>query len=324
MFVLEESYRDILNNLKNAKQNDKIAHAYLFSSNKDKNLKNIVKYFMMLFYCKHINENGDPCYECEDCQKIIKNSHINFYEVDSNGSSIKKEQIENLQAEFAKTSLEEGIRVYLINNCEKMTNSSANSLLKFLEEPQSNTTYAFLITENINECLPTIISRCQIIKFKNKTKNEIYEKLINETNVTMASLLSNYCNTEVEALELLHDDTFVSTVEFIKTLMRLINTNSKDLYTYYRDNVSIVFINKENVRHFFQLLLFYFLDLYKLTRGFTDLVYKEEIEILNGLIKSYGNKKISNMIDYLQNIIKKIYFNVNETIILDELILKLK
>ena len=264
MFVLEDSYRDILNNLKNAKQNDKIAHAYLFSSNKDKNLKNIVKYFMMLFYCKHINENGDPCYECEDCQKIIKNSHINFYEVDSNGSSIKKEQIENLQAEFAKTSLEEGIRVYLINNCEKMTNSSANSLLKFLEEPQSNTTYAFLITENINECLPTIISRCQIIKFKNKTKHEIYEKLINETNVTMASLLSNYCNTEVEAFELLHDDTFVSTVEFIKTLMRLINTNSKDLYTYYRDNVSIVFINKENVRHFFQLLLFYLLDLYNL------------------------------------------------------------
>ena len=44
MFILEESYRDILNSFKNAKEKDKLAHAYLFVSNGDKNIKNIVKY----------------------------------------------------------------------------------------------------------------------------------------------------------------------------------------------------------------------------------------------------------------------------------------
>lgn len=77
----------------------------------------------------------------------------------------KKEQFISLQEEFMTKGIENQKRIYIIKQAIRMNSAAANSILKFLEEPQNNI-MAILITDNIHQLLPTIISRCKNIKFE--------------------------------------------------------------------------------------------------------------------------------------------------------------
>ena len=79
----------------------------------------------------------------------------------------QKEQILGLQNEFSTKAIESKYKVCIILNCEQLNKYAANSLLKFLEEPEENI-ITILLTNNIGQVLKTIVSRCQVITFQKK------------------------------------------------------------------------------------------------------------------------------------------------------------
>ena len=87
---------------------------------------------------------------------------------------IKKEQITDVIKEFSMSGLENGARIYIISEADKMNVASSNALLKFLEEPVPNR-YAILLTKNHKKLLDTIISRCQLLHFKPLSKEKMIE-----------------------------------------------------------------------------------------------------------------------------------------------------
>ena len=103
---------------------------------------------------------------------------------------IKKEQLEELQQNFSETSVESNKRIYVIHNADRLNTASANSILKFLEEPEDNI-IAILMTDNIHQLLDTIISRCQIISFAKN--NKALEKIIDnvKTIENLHTLIKN-------------------------------------------------------------------------------------------------------------------------------------
>ena len=78
-----------------------------------------------------------------------------------------------------KSSVENNGKVYILKNIDNATTQAMNSLLKFLEEPVEEV-YAILTTKNINKVLPTIQSRCQVIKLLPESKHSLELKLKNE------------------------------------------------------------------------------------------------------------------------------------------------
>ncbi|MGI6581479.1 MAG: hypothetical protein ACOX1M_04020 [Erysipelotrichaceae bacterium] len=98
-------------------------------------------------------------------RRIKENNYVDLIYIDEEDKNIKVELIENLQQRFEKTALEKaGKKIFIINNCEKLTTKAANSLLKFIEEPSKNTTGIFITTQ-VDGVLPTIISRSQTLNF---------------------------------------------------------------------------------------------------------------------------------------------------------------
>ena len=85
--------------------------------------------------------------------------------IEPDGNFIKKGQLLDLQKEFVNKSLLGNKRIYIIMHCEKLNSSSANTILKFLEEPEDDI-IAFLLTENRFKVLETILSRCQILNLR--------------------------------------------------------------------------------------------------------------------------------------------------------------
>ncbi len=194
--------------LKSGIEKDRVAHAYLFEGEHGTGKRAASMLVAQSLFCTEIENDLVPCEQCVNCKRILNGNHPDVHIVAPDGLSIKIDQIRSLRAEFNKTGLESKKKFYIIIDAEKMTNSAANSLLKFLEEPYMQTT-AILLTEQPQRILPTIISRCQTISFQSLPTNVVTEKLINlGVHPTKAPLLSAVTNQVQEALELNNDDWF--------------------------------------------------------------------------------------------------------------------
>ena len=147
---------EVTKTLNNYIKENKVNHSYLIETNyKDRKeianqvVDNIIKKVGINKSKHEIETDGDLIYLHTDNQNI------------------KKEEIINIKEQFKTTSVNSGIRIYVILETEKLNSSSANTLLKFLEEPNDNI-YAVLITDNKNKVITTIVSRCQCLNIKNE------------------------------------------------------------------------------------------------------------------------------------------------------------
>ena len=169
---LKKNQSEVIKLLKNAKNKNKLVHAYLFEGDSGTGTLEAARYFAMMLLC---NEE-EPCLKCSVCERIEYNSHMNVVLIEPIGDVIRKEQIENLMHDFSMTSLEKGPQIYIIKDADKMNSSAANALLKFLEEPAPDH-YAILLTSNHKRLLDTIVSRTQYIHFKPVPRTFIVEQL---------------------------------------------------------------------------------------------------------------------------------------------------
>ena len=157
-------------------ENNCITHAYLIDENNCDYAYEMVMAFIKRILCgkEHILDNNN---ECNLCKRIDSGNYSELKIIEPDGLYIKKNQILDLQKEFSKSAVEGTKKIYIIRDCEKMRAEAANSMLKFLEEPEDEIV-AFLITNNINNVMSTIISRCKIVKFNSdKSQKKIDEKL---------------------------------------------------------------------------------------------------------------------------------------------------
>lgn len=144
--------------------NNKVSHAYLIEvDNYDNDIKYIYNFIkMMLLKCSY----KDAVNSMEKVSKLIDdNNYPDIVVVSSDSLTIKKEQIIDLEKEFNNKSLFDNKRIYIIKESEKLNASSANTILKFLEEPEDDIV-AILLTDNRYHVIDTILSRCQVLSLK--------------------------------------------------------------------------------------------------------------------------------------------------------------
>lgn len=150
------------NNLSVIKDNN-INHAYLFDVDDD-NIEGI--YLPLIKQILKIEINDNEILN-QKLNELDNGTFSDLKIVESNGAVIKKEQISDLLDEYKKTSIIGTSRFYVIKYAENMNASAANSLLKFLEEPDGDI-IAILFTKNKYSVLETILSRCCIFNIKDK------------------------------------------------------------------------------------------------------------------------------------------------------------
>ena len=136
------------------------SHAYLFDTNSLDKAFVYVKEFAKKIICSNVNEQ-----EKEDIlYKIDNNEFDDLYVVNPTTIGIGTGDVQKLLNYMETKSLRnDGKRVYIVYGFERLSRDVSNKILKFLEEPNDNI-YALLMTENIDQLLSTIISRCQTIK----------------------------------------------------------------------------------------------------------------------------------------------------------------
>ena len=207
----------VIKSLTNTLKTDKLSHAYLVVGEDSLYCDEFILSFVKAIFClENKKKEFYSCENCKNCNSINHGNYVDFYKLESE-TSIKKEEIQTLKSDLSVKSFY-GKKIYRIRDIEKMTEQAANSLLKFLEEPEDDI-IAILSCKNISAVLPTIISRCQQIKLIGQSENieiEQDEELINITKEYVKRYMRKPHLANIYLLEKLKSKDEV--VEFFKYL----------------------------------------------------------------------------------------------------------
>lgn len=188
------AFRDVVNQdhaillLRTAVRTGKVGHAYLLVGPPGVGRRQVALGFAQLLNCAEPAQ-GDACGTCPACRRIAAGlhpdvrvldiAHGRFIEQpprDYKGREIPVDQIRALRQDAAYPPYEGKWKVYIIADAERMSASAAASLLKTLEEPPARVTFV-LIAESAVALLPTIVSRCQLVRCTYLRADEIEQAL---------------------------------------------------------------------------------------------------------------------------------------------------
>ena len=201
-------------------------HAYLFSG-----------FFgsmeMALFLSKSLfcTEKQDvlPCESCRNCKLIDQEEFPDVTIIRPINQIIKTERIRELVSQFSQSGIENQRQVFIIEQAEKMHVNAANSLLKVIEEPQSEI-YIFFLTNDQEQILPTIRSRTQIFQFKKQVANLMVELEKAGLVKNKARLLAEFSQSQAEAEKLINQTSFWTLVEESERFFVWLETGKKEAY----------------------------------------------------------------------------------------------
>ena len=273
-------------------ENNCVTHAYLIDENNYSDSFKMVLSFVKSILCENKYVDNSKCFDCSLCKRIDDGNYPELKIISADGMYIKKQQIIELQQEFSRSAVEGKKRIYIIRDCEKMRTEAANSMLKFLEEPEDDIV-AILMTNNINNVLPTIISRCKVIKLNNVSNQE------NGKDEILENLAINFISSlETKGL---------STIIDVKDLWLSV-VGPKD-----RDKMVLVFDTMIDIYY----------DMMKIKTGSKNIKYSRWVDKISEFVNLNNLDGILAKINILLEAKDSVKFNVNSSLLVDSIIISI-
>lgn len=208
--------------LRRSLRSGKTAHAYIFEGPSGCGRRTTAIALIQALFCPV--GNGDACGICVSCRKAATANHPDIHIVEPlpDKRDINITQLRDLQRDLAMRPYEAQRAACIIEPADRMNSNSANSFLKTLEEPSGNA-IIILITENADMLLPTIRSRCQLIRFSPLSPDHV--RILLERNgmhAENAALLAPLADGSMQrALELDNDALVLRREQVLKRLSAL-------------------------------------------------------------------------------------------------------
>jgi len=233
----------------------RVSHAYIIQGSNTEEEERMALYVSQGLFCEQLSEDGTPCGHCRSCLRIEQDEHADIITLFPDGQTIKVEQIRQIKSFFTSSGVESRKKILIISESEKMTVQSANSLLKFIEEPDGEL-FIFFLTNNATALLPTIQSRCQLI-ILNKLSSDILKKQILEAlpNCSHVDLLVELTNSKDEAITLNNDEWFVSAKDLCLKWLDYLEKSDSRAFIFVQQYLVKQMQDKEQQRFFFELLI---------------------------------------------------------------------
>lgn len=303
--------REIINSLEGDLVNKSYSHAYLFCGS-----RGIGKFSHAKNFARAILK--------DDSEALRFFSGIDDYEdadlyIVKNKGNIKKEEIEEIIENSFSKPYSGSHKIVIIDDFDKVTVEGQNALLKTLEEPMDYL-ILILISSTMKKILPTIISRCRVLKFSDVTGDRI-EDFLKKKNITEknARLFSRLSNGNVSlALKYSEDPELLSKREdLIKVLDKIIRNTEFifDEFIFFKDN-------REDFANILNFMLTWYLDLIYLKSGREEkIVNTDKIDLLKleNISVDRAIKSYDAIINALVRNGKNINFDLNVETLLMEL-----
>lgn len=268
-----------------------ILHSYLFLGTEGIGKLLIAKEFARKILC--LETTKDETCACKSCTCFKSGNHPDFHIVNEEGENIKIEQIREITEKVIEKPIISNRKVYIINDCDKMTKEAQNCLLKTLEEPPEFITI-ILISSNENIILNTIKSRCMTLKFKNIPNSELedYAKSVIGYDNLSENLLNSFDGSIGKAIKVKDNKEKYDSIDSL-----ISNLENKDIIDIFLEGK--VIYDKENI---YDILDYIIVCLYA---------------------KSNRNEKYLDCIKYVNKCLERLRVNSNFDMSIDDMLLRM-
>lgn len=305
----------IVDSLKKSIEIEEYSHSYIFSG-----IEGIGKFTLANIFAKELLTSGE-----DDLNPIFDEDgiflHPDLKVIKSADKSIKKAQIEEIVEEASLTPYKSKYKIFIIDEFEKVTPEGQNALLKTLEEP-SKYIKLIIITSNEGKIIPTIISRCRLLRFTPLRDELILDYLVKVKGIEReeALIFSKLSKGSVaKALEYSTNLEFLSlrnkSLDILDNIIKSKGYYPLKAYSFFEEN-------KENIHFILQNYLTWFRDLVMLieSESFDNIINLDKRSLLETQI-FIGTTKGLKIIEEIIKRFRDIDTNVNYQLAMETLLL---
>ena len=175
-------------------KHDRVRHAYLVTGSQGIGRRTLALRFAQALNCPQPPMSGESCRLCRTCKQIERMQHPDLLvvEAERQGGILKVDQVQELGRSLALAPYESRYKVALLLRFEEANPSASNAILKTLEEPAPHVVI-ILTAESVERLLPTIVSRCEVIRLRHLAPDQLAHGLRELSNISQeqATLLAH-------------------------------------------------------------------------------------------------------------------------------------
>ena len=318
-------HKDILKYISSAVENNRVSHAYILNGERGSGKKMLANLFAMTLLC----ETGDnePCGKCRSCNQAESGNHPDIIRVThEKPNSISVEDIRTQVNNTVDIKPYQGpYKVYIIPQADMMTPQAQNAILKTIEEPPSYAVF-LLLTENAETLLPTINSRCVMLKLRN-IKDTLIKKYLME-NLEIPDYKADMCTAFAQgnmgrAIMLANSDHFNEIREEAVQLLKHISEMELNEIVAAVKNISVY---KLEITDYLDIIMIWYRDvlLYKATKEIDKVVFKDQLQSIKEQARKSSYEGIELILESLEKAKARLKANVNFDLVMELLFLTIK
>ena len=318
-------HKDILKYISSAVENNRVSHAYILNGERGSGKKMLANLFAMTLLC----ETGDnePCGKCHSCKQAESGNHPDIIRVThEKPNSISVDDIRTQVNNTVDIKPYQGpYKVYIIPQADMMTPQAQNAILKTIEEPPSYAVF-LLLTENAETLLPTINSRCVMLKLRN-IKDTLIKKYLME-NLEIPDYKADMCTAFAQgnmgrAIMLANSDHFNEIREEAVQLLKHINEMELNEIVAAVKNISVY---KLEITDYLDIIMIWYRDvfLYKATKEIDKVVFKDQLQSIKEQARKSSYEGIELILESLEKAKARLKANVNFDLVMELLFLTIK
>lgn len=318
-------HRDIIQYIKGAIQQNKVSHAYILNGPRGSGKKLLANLFAMTLQCE--SRQPEPCGECRSCVQTNNGNQPDII-------TVKHEKPASISVDDVRTQINGDImikpysspyKIYIVPEADLMTVQAQNAILKTIEEPPE---YAviFLLTENADSLLPTIRSRCVMLKLRNIKDKLVKKYLMEQMQVPdyQADLCAAFAQGNIgRAIMLAKSEHFNEIKENAIQLMKYI-----DEMELHEIVAAIKEISKYKleVTDYLDIMTIWYRDvlLYKATKDVGSLVFGDQLKYIKQKASKSSYEGLETIIESIEKAKVRIKANVNFDLLMEMLLLTIK
>ncbi len=318
-------HKDVINYIQNSVAEGHVSHAYIINGERGTGKKMLAKLFAMALLCE--SGEAEPCNTCHSCIQAESNNHpdiiwVNHEKPTSIGVEDVRDQINNT---VDIKPYQGPYKVYIVSEADLMTVQAQNALLKTIEEPPQYVVI-ILLTENAEVLLPTITSRCIMLKLRN-IKDTLIKKYLME-NLEIPDYKAEVCAAFAQgnmgkAIKLATSEHFNELKDEVLQLMRHIHDMEISEIVAAVNRCSLY---KFEISDYLDLIMVWYRDvlLYKATMEIDRIIFKDELEYMRKQARRSSYEGIELILESLDKAKARLKANVNFDLVMELLFLTIK
>lgn len=318
-------HKDIIKYIQSAVESGQVGHAYIMNGERGAGKKMLASLFAMTLLC----EKGgvEPCNECHSCKQAGSGNHPDIcWVTHEKPGTISVDDIRQQVSGTVMIRPYQGpYKVYIIDHAELMTQQAQNALLKTLEEPPAYAVF-LLLTENAEALLPTISSRCVMLKLRN-IRNTLIRKYLMEV-LQVPDYKADMCTAFAQgnlgkAIMLANSEHFNEIREEAIQLLKYIHEMELSELA---QAVSRITTYKLEITDYLDIIMIWYRDvlLYKATKEVDKVIFKEQISFIKEQARKSSYEGIETILKALETAKARLKANVNFDLVMELLFLTIK